>query len=262
MSFISSSRLLTDFPLFCVGLSSRLHVLVKELLSDNDPEKIVICVEVRSFFSFMNIMLGKLLHDGLSLRQFKPFLDSKINLIRDAGYPDLARVIVDDLDCLEHELQIFRELRDAGASSFIAAEFDTRLQTWRDTRLFAELEIQMQRDRVDRVEDHLAARSSSLTELDSSIASCETQIDQLRRELREKEETLSILQMTKIQDQQAHTALSEELKSLKQKLTETEEVAAKTLATNEESIRAELRQAYDEKLSNLNQQIFGHVFDV
>ena len=115
---------------------------------------------------------------------------------------------------------------------------------------------------MDRVEAHLAAKSSSLTELDSSLAPCATEIDQLRRALREKEETFGILQMTKVQDQQAHTALSEELKSLKQKLTETEEVAAKTLATNEESIRAELRQAYDEKLSKLNQQIFGHVFDV
>ena len=235
---------------------------MKELLSDNDPEKIVICVEVRSFFSFMNAMLGKLFHDGLSLRQFKPFLDSKINLIRDAGYPDLARVIFDDLDYLERELQMFHELRDAGASSFIAAELDTHLQTWRDARFLAEFDIQVQRDRVGRVEAHLAARSSSLTELDSSITSCETQIDQLRRELREKEETLSILQMTKIHDQQAHTALSDELKSLKQKLVETEEVAAKTLSTTEESIRVELRQAYDEKLSKLNQQIFGHVFDV
>ena len=124
----------------------------------------------------------------------------------------------------------------------------------------------MQRDRVDRVEANLAIRSSSLDDLDSSIASCETQIDQLQRELREKEETLSILQMTKIQDQQAHTALSDELKSLKQKLVETEEVAVKTLAATKESIRAELqddlRQAYDEKLSKFSQQIFSHGLDV
>ncbi|ONK56545.1 uncharacterized protein A4U43_C10F9910 [Asparagus officinalis] len=66
------------------GLSSRLHVLVKELLSDNDPEKIVICIEVRSFFFFVNAMLGKLFHCRLSLHQFKPFLDSRINSIRDA----------------------------------------------------------------------------------------------------------------------------------------------------------------------------------
>ncbi|ONK68191.1 uncharacterized protein A4U43_C05F8590 [Asparagus officinalis] len=111
------------------GLSSRLHVLVKELLSDNDPENIVICIEVRSFFSFVNTMIGKLFHGGLFLHQFKPFLDPRINSIRDAGYPDLAKAIVDDLDCLEHELQMFRELRDAGASSFIAANLDTRLQT-------------------------------------------------------------------------------------------------------------------------------------
>ena len=235
---------------------------MKELLSDSDPEKIVICIEIRSFFSFVNAMIDKLFHGRLSLHQFKLFLDLKINSIRDAGYPDLAKSIVDDLDCLERELQMFRELRDAGASSFIAAELDTHLQTWRDAKFLAELDIQVQRDRVDRVEAHLAAKSSSLTELDSSLASCATEIDQLRRVLREKEETFGILQMTKVQDQQAHTALSGELTSLKQKLVETEEVAARTLATNEESIRAELRQAYDEKLSNLNQQIFGHVFDV
>ena len=239
---------------------------MKELLSDNDPEKIVICIEVRSFFSFVNAMIGKLFHGGLFLHQFKPFLDSRINSIRDAGYPDLAKAIVDDLDCLEHELQMFRELRDAGASSFIAAHLDARLQTWRDTRIFAELEIQVQWDRVDRVESNLAIRSSSLDKLDFSITSCETKIDQLRRELREEEKTLSILQMTKIQDQQAHTALSDELKSLKQKLVETEEIAMKTLASTEESIRAELqdelRQAYDEKLSKFSQQIFSHGLDV
>ena len=116
---------------------------MKELLSDNDSEKIVICIEVRSFFSFMNAMLGKLFHDGLSLHQFKPYLDSKINLIRDIGYPDLATAIVDDLACLEHELQMFRELRNAGASSFIAPELDTRLQSWHSTRMVAELEIQV-----------------------------------------------------------------------------------------------------------------------
>ncbi|ONK64948.1 uncharacterized protein A4U43_C07F31760 [Asparagus officinalis] len=173
------------------GLSSRLHVLVKELLSDNDPEKIVICIEIRSFFSFVNTMIGKLFHGGLFLHQFKPFLDPRINSIRDAGYPDLAKAIVDDLDCVEHELQMFRELRDAGASSFIAAHLDVRLQTWRDTRIFAELEIQVQRDRVDRVAAKLAIRSSSLNKLDFSINSCETKIDQLHRELCEEEETLS-----------------------------------------------------------------------
>ena len=152
---------------------------MKELLSDSDPEKIVICIEVRSFFSFVNAMIGKLFHGGLFLHQFKPFLDSRINSIRDAGYPNLAKAIVDDLDCLEHELQMFRELRYAGASSFIAAELDTCLQTWRDTRILAELEVQVQQDRVGRVEANLAIRSSSLDELDSSIASCETEIDQL-----------------------------------------------------------------------------------
>ena len=119
---------------------------MKELLSDNDPEKIVICIEIRSFFSFVNAMIGKLFHGGLSLHQFKPFLDLKINSIKDAGYPDLAKAIVDDLDCLGRELQTFRELRDAGASSFIAAELDTHLQTWRDTRFLAEFDIQVQRD--------------------------------------------------------------------------------------------------------------------
>ena len=239
---------------------------MKELLSDSDPEKIVICIEICSFFSFVNAMIDKLFHGGLSLHQFKPFLDLKINSIRDAGYPDLAKSIVDDLDCLERELQMFRELRDAGASSFIVAELDTHLQTWRDTRFLAELDIQVQRDRVDRVEANLATKSSSLDELDSSIASCETEIDQLRRVLREKEETLSILEMTKLQDQQTHTALSDELKSLKQQLVETEEVAVKTLAANEESIRAELqdelRQAYDDKLSKFSQQIFSYGLDV
>ena len=124
----------------------------------------------------------------------------------------------------------------------------------------------MQRDRVDRVEANLAIRSSLLDKLDFSITSCEAKIDQLRRELREEEKTLSILQMTKIQDQQAHTALSDELKSLKQKLVETEEIAMKTLASTEESIRAELqdelRQAYEEKLSKFSQQIFSHGLDV
>ncbi|ONK67160.1 uncharacterized protein A4U43_C06F16640 [Asparagus officinalis] len=211
-------------------------------------------------------MIGKLFNGGLFLHQFKPFLDSRINSIRDAGYPDLAKAIVDDLGCLEHELQMLRELRDAGASSFIAANLDARLQTWRDTRVFAEFEFQVQRDRVDRVEANLDVRSSSLDDLDLSIASCETKIEQFRRGLREEEETLSILQMMKVQDQQAHTALSEELKSLKQKLVETEEIAAKTLATTEESLRAELqdelRQAYDEKLSKFSQQIFSHRLDV
>ena len=102
---------------------------MKELLSDSDPEKIVICIEIRSFFSFVNAMIDKLFHGGLSLHQFKPFLDLKINSIRDAGYPDLAKSIIDDLDRLERELQMFRELRDVGASSFIAAELDTHLQT-------------------------------------------------------------------------------------------------------------------------------------
>ena len=88
-------------------------------------------------------MIGKLFHGGLFLHQFKPFLDPRINSIRDAGYPDLAKAIIDDLDCLEHELQMLRELRDAGASSFIAANLDTRLQTWRDTRVLTELEIQV-----------------------------------------------------------------------------------------------------------------------
>ena len=77
---------------------------------------------------------------------------------------------------------------------------------------------------------------------------------------------MSILEMTKLQDQQTHTALSDELKSLKQQLVETEEVAVKTLAANEESIRAELqdelRQAYDEKLSKFSQQILSHGLDV
>ncbi|ONK73139.1 uncharacterized protein A4U43_C04F27650 [Asparagus officinalis] len=180
------------------GLSSRLHVLVKELLSDNDPEKIVICIEVCSFFSFVNAMIGKLINGGLFLHQFKPFLDSRINSIRDAGYLDLAKAIVDDLDCLEHELQMLHELQDAGASSFIAAYLDTRLQTWRNTRILAEFEIQAQRDRVDRITANLAVRSSSLDNLDLSIASCETKIEQFRRGLREEEETLSILQMTKV----------------------------------------------------------------
>ncbi|XP_020242792.1 uncharacterized protein LOC109821010 [Asparagus officinalis] len=182
----------------------------------------------------MNAMIGKLFHGGLSLRQFKPFLDSKVNLIREAGHPDLAQAIVDDLDCLEHELQMFRELRDAGASSFIAAELDTRLQSSRETRIFAELEIQMQRGRVDRVKTSLATRLSSLADLDLSITSCATEIDQLRRTLREKEENLDILQMTKAQDQQTHTALSDELRSLEQKLAETEEIAARTSAATEE----------------------------
>ncbi|XP_020242920.1 uncharacterized protein LOC109821138 [Asparagus officinalis] len=91
-------------PVTQEGPSSRLHVLAKELLSDDDPEKIVICIEVRSFFSFVNAMIGKLFHGGLSLRQFKPFLDSKVNSIREAGYPDLAKAIVDDLDCLEVDM--------------------------------------------------------------------------------------------------------------------------------------------------------------
>ena len=53
---------------------------------------------------------------------------------------------------------------------------------------------------------------------------------------------------------------------MKQKLVETEEVAVRTLAATEESIRAELqdelRQAYDEKLSKFSQQIFNHGLDV
>ena len=147
---------------------------------------------------------------------------------------------------------MFRELRDAGASSFIAAELDTRLQSWRSTRMVAELEIQVQRDRIDRVEADFATRSSFLEELDS-------QIDQLRRELREKEDT-------KMQNQQANAALSDELKSLKQRLAETEEDAVRTLAANEESVRAELqeelRRSYDEKLSEFSQQILSHGLDV
>ena len=160
--------------------------------------------------------------------------------------------MVDDLDRLERELQMFHELRDAGASSFVAAELDARLQIWRSTRMVAELEIQVQRGRIDRVEADLATRSSSLEELDS-------QIDQLRRELREKEDA-------KMQNQQAHAALSDELKSLKQTLAETEEVAVRTLAANEESVRAELqeelRRFYDEKLSEFSQQILSHGLDV
>ncbi|ONK68463.1 uncharacterized protein A4U43_C05F11880 [Asparagus officinalis] len=120
----------------------------------------------------------------------------------------------------------------------------------------------MQRGRVDRVKTSLATKLSSLAKLDLSITSCASEIDQLRRTLREKEETLDILQMTKVQDQQTHTALSDELRSLEQKLAETEEIAARTSATTEESIRAELRQAYDEKLSKISQQIFGHGLDV
>ena len=173
-------------------------------------------------------------------------------MIRDIGCPDLATAMVDDLDRLERELQMFHELRDTGASSFVAAELDARLQTWRSTRMVAELEIQVQRDRIDRVEADFATRSSFLEELDS-------QIDQLRRELREKEDT-------KMQNQQANAALSGELKSLKQRLAETEEDAVRTLAANEESVRAELqeelRRSYDEKLSEFSQQILSHGLDV
>ncbi|XP_020256935.1 uncharacterized protein LOC109833604 [Asparagus officinalis] len=117
-------------PVTQEGPSSRLHILARELLYDDDPEKIVICV-----------------------------------------------------------------------SSFIAAELDTRLQSSRETQIFADLEtqifvdleIQMQRGRVDRVKTSLATRLSSLAELDLSITSCAIEIDQLRRTLREKEETLDIL---------------------------------------------------------------------
>ena len=69
-----------------------------------------------------------------------------------------------------------------------------------------------------------------------------------------------------MQNQQAHAALSDELQSLKQTLAETEEVAVRTLAASEESIRAELqeelRHSYDEKLSEFSQQVLSHGLDV
>ncbi|XP_020259092.1 uncharacterized protein LOC109835532 [Asparagus officinalis] len=86
------------------GPSTRLNDIVKALLSDDDSDQTLLCMEVNSLFFFVNTMIDKLLVRRLSFHQFRPALATKINAIEKAGSPNLAQAIADDLDRLEHDL--------------------------------------------------------------------------------------------------------------------------------------------------------------
>ncbi|XP_020246616.1 uncharacterized protein LOC109824430 [Asparagus officinalis] len=59
---------------FDFGPSSRFNNIVKALLSDDDPNKVLLRMEITSFFSFVNDMIDKLISKGLSPGLFKSYM--------------------------------------------------------------------------------------------------------------------------------------------------------------------------------------------
>ena len=235
---------------------------MREIIADTDPSRLVIRLEVQLLASFLNTMVDQLLHGGLSLHHFQPHIDSRIALLRDTGYPELAGAIAEDLDHLAVELRGLRDLQAAGVSSYVTAHEEARVEAWRDARAFAGLEVQMGRDRVHHTRAAVAESSSLLSHSHSSIAASVARIAQLKQELQAEETNLHALELARAKQEESHTVIIERLESSESALVELEKKASQTSSASEESFRAELReelqQAYHEELSVLGQRICRH----
>ncbi|XP_020259797.1 uncharacterized protein LOC109836345 [Asparagus officinalis] len=245
-----------------LGISLQLSDLVKALLLDDDPNQIVLCTEVSSFFTFVGKMIDKLLHSGTSFRQFRPFLDRKLSLIEKIGSPHLSRAIADDLTRPERDFQKLKEFRDTGAPSYIAAQMESRLKAWRDAQALVEPEVQVRQSKVNKMKAVLDNKLQTLQNIKSSLVSSVGKIAQVKQELQAEEETWELLEMTRVNEERNQEIASRELKLSEQELTKAKEEAARMLSANEESMKAtlqeELKQAYVEELSQLKQQVLNH----
>ena len=79
-------------------------------MSDKDPDRAMICLELHSFTSFLNIIIDQVLYKGSPFHSFRRLLDQHVTDIREEGYTDLADSFVADLSHLEQELQELKEL--------------------------------------------------------------------------------------------------------------------------------------------------------
>ena len=131
----------------------------------------LIRMEIRSFFSFVNEMVDNLLRSGLSISLFKSYLDTQVTLLRSQGYSDLADIITADLVCLECELKKLKGFRAAGVSSYVDAQMEAKLQAWREAQISADSKIWETEGLVHQLEAAYAGRSTTLHDINSSLAS-------------------------------------------------------------------------------------------
>ncbi|XP_020244481.1 uncharacterized protein LOC109822662 [Asparagus officinalis] len=263
---VSNAECQTREPSVVIGLSTQLYDLVTALLSNNDPDKILLRMEIRSFFSFVNEMVDNLLRNGLSISLFKSYLDNQVTLLRSQGYSDLADIITADLVCLECELAKLKGFQVAGVSSYVDAQMEAKLQAWREAQISVDSKIREAEGLVHQMEAAYAGRSTILYNIDSSLASGDATIARLELELKAAKDAQAALKITRVHAEHAREETSGQLTLTKEKLAATKAEAVKVLAADEDSmkitIRSELEQAYTVELSKLEQQVLSHKLHV
>ncbi|XP_020265637.1 uncharacterized protein LOC109841166 isoform X2 [Asparagus officinalis] len=263
---VSNAECQTREPSVVIGLSTQLYDLVTTLLSNNDPDKILLLMEIRSFFSFVNEMVDNLLRNGLSISLFRSYLDKQVTLLRSQGYSDLADIITADLVCLECELAKLKGFQAAGVSSYVDAQMEAKLQAWLEAQISVDSKIREAEALVHQMEAAYAGRSTTLYNIDSSLASGDATIARLEQELKAAKDAQAALKITRVHAERAREETSGQLTLTKEKLATAKAEAVKVLAADEDSmkitIRSELEQAYTVELSKLEQQVLSHKLHV
>ncbi|XP_020274789.1 uncharacterized protein LOC109849379 [Asparagus officinalis] len=193
---VSNAERQIEEPSVVIGLSAQLYDLVTTLLSNNDSDKILLRMEVRSFFLFVNEMVDNLLRNGLSIDLFKSYLDHQVTFLRSQGYSDLADAITADLVRHESELEKLNEFQAARVFSYVAAQMEAKLQAWREAQASVDSKIQEAEGLVHQIEAACAGKSTTLCNIDSSLASGEATIARLKLELKAAKDAQAALKMT------------------------------------------------------------------
>ncbi|XP_020249147.1 uncharacterized protein LOC109826527 [Asparagus officinalis] len=254
------------FSFVVARLSSQLREAFDALLSDDDPDKLLLCLEVSNFFNFVESLIDKLLEKKIPFRHFWTVLERKIALIKDIVSLNIAKALTDDMNQLERKFVKLQELQFVGVSDYVAARMEVHLQTWRESRASVGLRIQAQRKHVDQAEEVLSERLAHLCEIDSSLASVDVEIAELEQKLAEAKQRRTILEVTKAGEEHSKTVMSSKVALSRERLAKMEEEAAQLLSAYEDSFKIELQRelerTYAKEFAKLEQQIISQKFNV